>query len=195
MKTHVQIFSIRRIHPKSWRIVCYVPFSFLPRKSGGKQMIFRSKQLPLMRGLRFPKGGKCLGGGRETHNILFFVPLEWLARGLTPGTSVFLGKAFLHFGDRCKWKGSSRMKECKGIAALLGWALLRILFIGSNSRSPLRCVWCICLANNIPRFRSQIHSWFAAVIVLSIFSLSLPPSLYFPPPFSRGILSCTVAEW
>lgn len=26
-------------------------------------------------------------------------------------------------------------------------------------------------------------------------SLSLPPSLYFPPPFSRGILSCTVAEW
>ena len=142
-------------------------------------MIFRSKQLPLMRGLRFPKGGKCLGGGRETHNILFFVPLEWLARGLTPGTSVFLGKAFLHFGDRCKWKGSSRMKECKGIAALLGWALLRILFIGSNSRSPLRCVWCICLANNIPRFRSQIHSWFAAVIVLSIFSLSL--SLFLPP--------------
>lgn len=70
------------------------------------------------------------------------------------------------------------MKECKGIAALLGWALLRILFIGSNSCSPLRCVWCICLANNIPRFRSQIHSWFAAVIVLSIFSLLHSPSLF-----------------
>ena len=30
-----------------------------------------------------------------------------------------LEKAFLHFGDRCKWKGSCRMEECKGIAALL----------------------------------------------------------------------------
>lgn len=97
-----------------------------------------------------------------------------------PGTSVFWKRPFCISETDANERVLPGMKECKGIAALLGWALLRILFIGSNSCSPLRCVWCICLANNIPRFRSQIHSWFAAVIVLSIFSLFIPLLLYLP---------------
>lgn len=94
------------------------------------------------------------------------------------------GKGLFAFRRQMQMKGflpDGRMQRNRGFA--LGWALLRILFIGNGSRSPLECVWCICLANNIQRFRSQIHSWFAAVIVLSI-------PLCFSLPAARGILSC-----
>lgn len=55
-----------------------------PNKRGGGERrkaddpVILQRQLPPTRGLRFLKGGECLGGGRETHNILFFVPLERL---------------------------------------------------------------------------------------------------------------------
>lgn len=48
------------------------------REGEADDPVILQRQLPPTRGLRFLKGGECLGGGRETHNILFFVPLERL---------------------------------------------------------------------------------------------------------------------
>lgn len=75
----------------------------------------------------------------EERTISYFLfHLSGCSRTNPPVRNIcILEKAFLHFGDRCKWKGSSRIDECKGIAALLCWALLRILFIDSSSHSPL----------------------------------------------------------